>query len=84
VDGVVGSILNLLTNGKTGVEALPIIMGLIIWHLLDERKKLIAENQKKDERIDKIIDDYHKGNLTLTEALNSLRIVLYEIKSRIN
>ncbi len=84
MDGVVGSILNLLTNGKTGVEALPIIMGLIIWHLLDERKKLIAENQKKDERIDKIIDDYHKGNLTLTEALNSLRIVLYEIKSRIN
>jgi hypothetical protein len=84
VDGVVGSILNLLTNGKTGVEALPIIMGLIIWHLLDERKKLIAENQKKDERIDKIIDDYHKGNLTLTEALNSLKIVLYEIKSRIN
>ncbi len=84
MDGVVGSILNLLTNGKTGVEALPIIMGLIIWHLLDERKKLIAENQKKDERIDKIIDDYHKGNLTLTEALNSLKIVLYEIKSRIN
>ena len=81
--GVVGSILNLLTNGKQGVEVLPVIMGLIIWHLLDERKKLIAENQKKDERIDKIIDDYHKGNLTLTEALNSLKLVLYEIKGKI-
>ncbi len=83
MDGIIGTILNLLTSGKSGAEVLPIIMGLIIWHLLDERKKLIAENQKKDERIDKIIDDYHRGNLTLTEALNSLKLVLYEIKGKI-
>jgi hypothetical protein len=83
VEGIVGSILNLLTSGKQGVEVLPVIMGLIIWHLLEERKKLIADNRKKDDRIDKIIDDYHKGNLTLTEALNSLKLVLYEIKGKI-
>jgi hypothetical protein len=83
VDGVIGSILNLLTSGKQGVEVLPVIMGLIIWHLLEERKKLLEDNKKKDERIDKIIDDYHKGNLTLTEALNSLKLVLYEIKGKI-
>lgn len=76
-------ILDLLTSGKQGVEILPIVMGLIIWHLLDERKKLLEDSKRKDERIDKIIDDYHKGNLTLTEALNSLKIVLYEIKSKI-
>ena len=76
-------ILDLLTSGKQGVEILPIVMGLIIWHLLDERKKMLEDSKRKDERIDKIIDDYHKGNLTLTEALNSLKIVLYEIKSKI-
>jgi hypothetical protein len=82
VDGVIGSILSVMTSGN-GAQALPIIMGLIIWHLLDERKKLIAEIEKKDERIDKIVDDYHRGNLTLTEALNSLKLVLFEIKGKI-
>lgn len=83
MDNIIGMILNLLTSGKQGVEILPIVMGLIIWHLLDERKKMLEDSKRKDERIDKIIDDYHKGNLTLTEALNSLKIVLYEIKSKI-
>lgn len=58
-------------------------MGLIIWHLLVERNKLVEDNKKKDEKIDKIIDDYYKGNLTLTEALNSLKLVLYEIKGKL-
>lgn len=83
MDSVIGPILNLLTNGKSGADVLPVIMGVIIWYLLHERKQLLEENKKKDERIDKIVDDYHKGNLTLTEALNSLKVVLYEIKGRI-
>lgn len=82
MDGVIGSILNIITSGN-GAQAVPIIMGLIIWYLLDERKKLLAEIEKKDERIDKIVDDYHRGNLTLTEALNSLKLVLFEIKGKI-
>lgn len=82
MEGFIGSLFSVMTSGN-GAQALPIIMGLIIWHLLEERKKLIADIEKKDERIDKIVDDYHKGNLTLTEALNSLKIVLFEIKSKI-
>ena len=78
--------MNLLTSNGTAnpAQVLNIVMGLIIWHLLTERKKLVEENKKKDEKIDKIIEDYYKGNLTLTEALNSLKLVLYEIKARIN
>lgn len=83
MDSVIGAILNLITSGKNGVQVIPIIMGLIIWHLLEERKKLLKEIEKKDIRIDGIIDDYHNGNLTLTEALNSLKLVLYEIKGRL-
>jgi len=83
VDGVIGSILSILTSGKSGAEILPVIMGLIIWHLLVERKRLVEEIQKKDDKIDKIIDDYYKGNLTLTEALNSLKLVLWEIRGKL-
>ena len=83
MDNIIGANLNLLTNGKTGAQVIPIIMGLIIWHLLDERKKLLGEIEKKDKRIDSIVEDYHKGNLSLAEALNSLKLVLYEIKGRL-
>ena len=83
MDGVIGSILSILTSGKSGAEILPVIMGLIIWHLLVERKRLVEEIQKKDDKIDKIIDDYYKGNLTLTEALNSLKLVLWEIRGKL-
>jgi len=83
VDSFIATIVNLITSGNSGTQVIPVIMGLIIWHLLEERKKLLKEIEKKDKRIDGIIDDYHKGNLTLTEALNSLKLVLYEIKGRL-
>ncbi len=82
MEGVIGSILTILTSGN-GTQALPVVLGVIIWHLLGENKKLKSEIEKKDERIDKIVDDYHRGNLTLTEALNSLKLVLFEIKGKI-
>jgi hypothetical protein len=84
VEGFIGSIVSLLTSGKSGAEVLPVVMGLIIWHLLVERKKLVEENKKKEDKLDKILDDYYKGNLTLTEALNSLKLVLYEIRGNIS
>jgi hypothetical protein len=83
VEGFLGSLMSLLTSGKSAADVLPIVMSLVIWHLLVERKKLIEDNKKKDEKIDKILDDYYKGNLTLTEALNSLKLVLYEIRGNI-
>lgn len=83
MDSFIATIVNLITSGNSGTQVIPVIMGLIIWHLLEERKKLLKEIEKKDKRIDGIIDDYHKGNLTLTEALNSLKLVLYEIKGRL-
>ncbi len=85
MENLLASLMSLLNSGKAldGQSIIPIIMGLIIWHLLQERKKLVADSEKKDERLEKIIDDYHKGNLTLTEAFHSLRLVLVEIKSKI-
>jgi SMC interacting uncharacterized protein involved in chromosome segregation len=57
---------------------------IVIGFLLIERKRLIAELDKKDSKIDKIIDDYYNGNLTIAEAFNSLTKVLFEIKGKIH
>lgn len=83
MDDIVGTLLKLFTEGKSAADVLPIIMGVIIMYLLNERKALVADNKKKEEKIDKIVDDYYRGNLTLTEALNSLKLVLFEIKGKL-
>ena len=83
VDDIIGTLLKLFTEGKSAADVLPIIMGVIILFLLNERKQLKEDNKKKEEKIDKIVDDYYRGNLTLTEALNSLKLVLFEIKGKL-
>ena len=68
---------------KGGPES--VIAGLVLFIalLLWERKRLLDINDKKDEKIDRIIDEYHAGNITLADALNSLKNVLFEIKGKI-
>lgn len=56
---------------------------MIIAMLLLDRHRLVKDNSRKDEKIERIVDDYYKGNLTLTEALNSLKTVLYEIRLKL-
>lgn len=73
----------LLAAILSGGPAIMSILLLIIAALLWDRSRLIKVIEKKDEKIDRIVDDYYKGNITLTEALNSLRTVLYEIKTKI-
>jgi FtsZ-interacting cell division protein ZipA len=65
-----------------GPHGIIVILALVIGGMWFERQRLIKENAKKDDRLDKIIDDYYKGNLTLSEALNSLKAVLFEIKDK--
>ena len=59
------------------------VLSLVIGMLILDRKRLTNEISKKDERLNKIVDEYYKGNITLAEALNSLKLVLYEIKLKI-
>jgi hypothetical protein len=74
-------IISLILNG--GPQALVAVFVLIIVFLWLERRRLLHELEKKDDKIDRIIDDYSKGNVTLGEALNSLKLVLYEIKGKL-
>jgi len=80
VDSIITNLIAILVSG--GPQAVIAVLVLFIVLLLLDRKRLNAELSKKDIKLDKIIEDYYKGNLTLSEALNSLKLVLYEIKAK--
>ena len=71
----------LLSGGGPQVVIL-MLMGVIAFFWF-ERKRLLDEVKRKDEKIDKIIEDYQNGNTTLTDAFTQLRIVLAEIRAKL-
>jgi cell division protein FtsL len=81
LDSVIEKLLiTLLGGGPTAIIA---VLVIIIVFLVMERKRLLKEIEKKDDKIDRIIDDYYKGNMTISEAFNSLKMVLFEIKGKL-
>lgn len=81
VDDLIQKLLVALLGG--GPSAIIAVLLIIIIFLVLERRRLLKEIEKKDDKIDKIIDDYYKGNMTISEAFNSLKMVLFEIKSKL-
>lgn len=81
MDDIIKFALEKLFSGSP--EALLMIAIAIVGGLLWERNRLVKLLEKKDDKIDQIIDDYHKGNITLADALTSLKLVLFEIKSKL-
>ena len=69
--------------GEGGFQGIIILLLAMIGGLIWDRQRLLKSLDKKEEKIEKIIEDYHKGNLTLSEALNNVRIVLFEIKGKL-
>lgn len=81
MDTIIEKLVLFLFGG--GPQAIIAVLLIVIIALIIERRRLLAEINRKDEKIDKIIDDYYKGNMTLSEALNGLKLVLYELKGKI-
>ena len=75
------TLLTLIAKGEAG--ALTAVLLAIVIGLSWLVYKLYKQNEKKDEKIYKIIDEYSKNNITITEALNSLKMVLIEIKAKL-
>lgn len=82
MSGVIEPLIQRVFSG--GPEAIIAVLMLGIVLLLFERKRLLDQLSKKEEKMEKIVDDYYRGNITLSEALNNLKGVLYEIKGKIN
>lgn len=81
LDTLIDKLLTAMLGG--GPQAIIAVLCLAICLLFMERRRLLKELQKKDDKIDKIVDDYYQGHLTLSEALNSLKMVLFEIKVKL-
>jgi hypothetical protein len=75
-----GLLATLVTGGTSGVIALLL---LIITGLLWDRRRVFADNAKKDAKLDAMIDNYYKSNMAVGEALNSIKIVLAEISVKL-
>lgn len=81
MEAIFERLLGALLGG--GPQAIIAILLLFITLLIMDRRRILKEVERKDEKIEKIVDDYYSGNKTLTEALTSLKLVLFEIKARI-
>lgn len=81
MDTIIEKLLVALISG--GPQAIIAVLVIAIIGLIFERRRLLKEIEKKDDKIDKIIDDYYKGNMTISEAFSSLKMVLFEIKSKL-
>lgn len=78
---ILGKLVEEIVKGGPGAViaillGIIVAMGFIIW-------KLWNAMTKDREKIEKLFDDYHKGNLTMVETLNGLKMVLMEIKAKI-
>ncbi len=80
-------ISTILAGGSTAVIALLIFIVMfaifMIKYLLNEVKRSKDEITQHSDRYLKLLETYHESNKTVTEALNSLKIVLIEIKSKL-
>lgn len=81
MDDIISNLLSAITTG--GQSSLIAVMIIVIAALGWYCYRLMQQLEKKDEKIYKIIDDYSKNNLTIAEALNSLKMVLIEIKAKL-
>lgn len=78
---LINSVLQLIAKGEAGTLTAVLLatIGFLGWYCWRLTKQL----EKKDEKIYKIIDDYSKNNITITEAMNGLKMVLIEIKAKL-
>jgi hypothetical protein len=79
-NNVPGLITLLLSGGATGVVALLI---LVITGLLWDRRRVFMDNEKKDKKLDLIMEHYYSSNAGVTDALSSIKIVLAEISVKL-
>lgn len=79
VDGS-SMVKHIFDGGETGVVA---VLILAISFLLYDRKRLISEISDKEDKLEKVTEDYYKGTITISEAFNSLNVILTELKSKL-
>ena len=81
MDSIFAKLIDSIQHG--GLSGIIAILIIILILMIYDRRRLTAEITRKDEKMEKIVEEYYKGNITLTEALQSLKLVLTEIKGKL-
>jgi Tfp pilus assembly protein PilO len=71
-------IVNSLLMG--GPHAIVVILTIAMVALLFDRKRLMNELERKETKLDEMVESYQKSTLALAESLNALKVVLAEIR----
>ena len=74
-------LMNMILSG--GTHAIIVILCIVIFALLMDRRRMLKDAAKAELRIDKILEDYRDGNATLADALKSLAMLMAEIRGGI-
>ncbi len=77
---IVNTLLAVLRN--EGSEATIALLLLVVGMALYDRHRIIKKLEKREEKIDQLLDDYYKGTKTLNETITSFKYMLIEIKAR--
>lgn len=92
MEGIVKSLIPMITDGGPAavIAVLLLCVGLLIWDRIQLLKRLAESLQqtmdaKEAEKqvILEIIEKYHKGNLTMVQAINEIKVVLAAIQGRL-
>lgn len=73
--------IQILISGDPKSIILLLIITIIM--LLFDRNRLLKSNIEKDKKLEKVIEDYYLSNLKLAEALNNIKNILSDIKTRL-
>lgn len=56
---------------------------LLVFLLIVDRQRMIRDARRMEDRLNKIVDDALAGQTTIADALNSLRMLLAEIRGKL-
>ena len=74
MDQFLPQLIGILLGGSG--QAVTAVLIVTIIGLLTDRRRMIADMKAKEARIDRMIDDYYKANIQVTEALGSIKQLL--------
>jgi hypothetical protein len=74
LDQLSQQLISVLLGG--GGQAVVAVLIITIIGLITDRKRIIADLKAKEIKIDRMIDDYYKANIQVSEALASIKQLL--------
>lgn len=80
MDQAIQFLLNSIVTGGSGaiISLLIVVIGFLIW----DRRRILNELNEKDDKLSEVIHNYYEATIDTTKALDSLRMVLIEIKAK--